>query len=104
MEILTQDSSISNDDSKNVSPANNSTTNDKSATPKLTRPTRKQMIKDLLDYKNEIASKNKFKRGSAYNLTNLFLKLSNLNFSLYNIKSLSDSEVFAMWQDIKSNK
>jgi len=65
---------------------------------------RKKMISDIKDYKKDLSEKSNFKRGSAYNMTNLFLKLCNLNFTIANIRSMSDEELLAIWSDIKSSK
>ena len=104
MSSLSKDLNISNNQSPakkvdlNVSPTKE-TKKEESLT-----PSRKQMISEIKDYKDSLSDKSNFKRGSAYNMTNLFLKLSNLNFTIANIRTLSDEELLAIWSDIKSSK
>lgn len=102
MEILSQDQQISNhpaDKSTNAQELNN--------TPPEKAPkvlSRKQMINDIREYKDRLGNPANFKKGSAFNLANLFIKLSQLNFTLYNLKMMSDQEIHAIWLDIKQNK
>ena len=105
MSILSKDLNISNNQSpsnqKNDTP---SEPTNSQKTPSVKTPKRKIMINDIANYKDTLSNVSNFKRGSAFNMTNLYLKLSNLNFTIANIRNLSDEELFAIWSDIRSNK
>jgi len=105
MSSLSKDLNISN----NQSPTKPSvkSQSDLDASKKISNPnsfSRKKMINDIQDYKNDLSERSNFKRGSAYTMTNLFLKLCNLNFTIANLRSMSDEELFAIWSDIISSK
>lgn len=105
MSILSKDLNISNNQS--LSNQKNDTTAESINSSKPTNqeiPTRKYMINDIKIYKDKLSNVSNFKRGSAFNMTNLYLKLSNLNFTIANIRNLSDEELYAIWSDIKLSK
>ena len=105
MSILSKDSNISNNQS--LSNQKIDTPSESISLPKpvtVKTPGRKKMINDIEAYKDNLSNVSNFKRGSAFNMTNLYLKLSNLNFTIANIRNLSDEELCAIWSDIKSNK
>lgn len=106
MEILSQDNKISNDLPTQDTAADLSSSMPTPPPPakKVRKLSRKKMIADIQNFKNNLGQSKNFKKGSAFNLTNLFIQLANLNYTLLNIKSLSDEEVYAIWQDIIPNK
>jgi len=104
MSILSKDLQISNNQSLDSSDSKTDSTNTESVQKTKQLPSRKQMISDIKDHKQSLALRNNFKRGSAYNMTNLFLKLCNMNFTIYNLRQMTDDQLHAIWLDIKSNK
>ena len=77
---------------------------EKIATKKLRRLSRKSMIAEIKAYKDEISMRSNFRKGTAVQLSTLYLKICNMNFTISNLKHLSDDEVFAIWNDIKLSK
>jgi len=105
MSILSKDLNISNNQSLSNQKNDTSSASKKSQKPLTVKtPSRKQMISEIESYKDTLSHVSNFKRGSAFNMTNLYLKLSNLNFTIANIRNLSDEELCAIWSDIKSSK
>ena len=104
MSILSKDLKISNNQSIDSSPSKPDSTKIENIENKPKMPSRKTMINDIKEHKQFLANKDNFKRGSAYNMTNLFLKLCNMNFTIYNLRQMTDDQLHAIWLDIKSNK
>ena len=77
---------------------------EKIATKKPRRLSRKSMIAEIKAYKDEISMRSNFRKGTAVQLSTLYLKICNMNFTISNLKHLSDDEVFAIWNDIKLSK
>jgi hypothetical protein len=77
---------------------------EKIAGKKLRQPSRKSMIAEIKAYKDEISMRSNFRKGTAVQLSTLYLKICNMNFTISNLKHLSDDEVFAIWNDIKLSK
>ena len=75
MEILSQDNQISNDQpAQEESKDLGSNMSAPPAPPKKIRMlSRKKMIADIRGFKNQLGQRKNFKKGSAYNLTNLFI-------------------------------
>ena len=72
--------------------------------PKINRPSRRSMITDIKADKKKIAKASSFRKGTAVELSTLYIRICNLNFTISNLKHLSDEEVYAIWKDIKLNK
>ena len=105
MEILSQDQQISNHPTDKITPNTNAQEPNNTQPAKAPKViSRKQMINEIREYKEALGNPSNFKKGSAFNLANLFIKLSQLNFTLYNLKMMSDQEIHAIWLDIKQNK
>ena len=106
MEILSQDKQLSNESPQKPLNSDIAKSMPKPPAPakKVRKLPRRQMIADIKEYKSELGQSKNFKKGSAYNLANLFIKLANLNFTIMNMRSLTDEEVFAIWNDITQSK
>ncbi len=70
----------------------------------IQRPSRRTMVAAIKAHKTDIANRANFRKGTAVQLSTLYLKICNLNFTISNLKHLSDEEIFAIWKDIKLSK